>query len=154
MNAFVNIQPYLDQLPKTVCHGDYRLGNMLIHQTSNVKYQCALVDWQVYHVGYGLQDFSFMLAVDLPVEVRRSEEKRLLGIYIDKLRKHGVPEKDLDPKEMWDNYKLAFLDYTFMVLMWIVTLLPPDASEISRWFGYFTCAVEDHQCLEFARSLQ
>jgi len=85
--------------PRTVTHGDFRLDNLLFGADGEV----TTVDWQTVGRGVALADASYFLGAGLPLEQRRSEERRLIGEYHAALCEKGVEGYDFET--CWQDYR-------------------------------------------------
>ncbi len=70
----------------TICHGDFRLDNMLFGADGSF----ALIDWQMAMRVPGSSDLVYFLVTNLSPEVRRLHEWELIDLYLDTLRAEGV----------------------------------------------------------------
>lgn len=77
-----------DNSPRTLLHQDVHLGNWLRDPDGRM----GLYDWQCVATGHWALDYSYALACCLDTDDRRSWEKDLLTLYLDRLRAAGVSE--------------------------------------------------------------
>lgn len=97
--------------PQFLVHGDAHAGN--VFRTAEGS---GLIDWQVLQRGGWAIDVAYHLCAVLPVDLAESEERRLLGLYLDMARGHGLDLPDAD--EAWRHYREAVM-YGFY--MWGIT---------------------------------
>lgn len=103
------IDRFVDK-PMTICHGDFRLDNMMFGTDGSF----ALIDWQGAMRVPGSSDLVYFLVTNLSPEVRRAHEWELIDLYIDTLRAEGVGE-DLLPRQLVvDGYREGSLLYGVM----------------------------------------
>src|SRR5581483_1890598 len=79
-------------LPKTLCHGDVHLKNWYILADGRM----GLADWGVVHRGHWSRDVAYTITTALPIELRRSWERDLLRLYLDRLAECRGPRVALD----------------------------------------------------------
>lgn len=73
-----------DDRPKGLCHGDYRLDNMLFGQAGADR-PLTVVDWQTVTWGPAMTDVAYFLGCALPNDLRREHYDALLRSYHDAL---------------------------------------------------------------------
>jgi hypothetical protein len=84
--AFMQSLSLQRQAPATLLHQDVHLGNWLRDPNGRM----GLYDWQCVARGHWALDYSYALAGALSTDDRRSWEKDLLSLYLEKLAEHGV----------------------------------------------------------------
>lgn len=96
------------EAPLGLCHGDFKLDNLLIDSVGAI----AVLDWQVVHRGPAVQDVAMLLAQSLDVETRRRHERDLVRSW------HAGLAAALGVAGAWDAYpfELAWDHYRRMVL--------------------------------------
>ncbi len=115
--------------PSTLIHNDVHLGNWYITQEGRM----GLCDWQCVTIGSWARDFSYAVGATLTVEDRRSWERDLLALYLEKLR--AASGETLPFEHAWKLYRQQMVA---ALLMWTATLCHspwmPDMQprEISR----------------------
>ncbi|MDO9222594.1 MAG: phosphotransferase [Caulobacter sp.] len=97
--------------PLTVQHGDYRLDNVMFDIQGGTR-RMGTLDWQTVTLGAGLTDVSYFLSAGLPVELRRQNERDLVGRYHDELLRLGV--RDYGRDQCWRDYQRTCLHGVFM----------------------------------------
>ena len=80
----------LDNSPKTLIHGDFRLDNMLFGK-SDGDTRCWIIDWEDIDFGNGPYDVAWFIGGCLDIG-SSSEEQDLLEFYYDRLVREGVTE--------------------------------------------------------------
>lgn len=75
--------------PTTIIHGDFRTDNLLFDGRGG-EVPLTTVDWQTLGHGPGSMDLAYLLTTSLDTSTRRTEERRLLDIYLDRLGELGV----------------------------------------------------------------
>jgi len=111
------VQEILDSAPRTLLHGDPHIGNTYLLPDGSG----GLLDWQLMVRGRWAHDFTYLLVTGLDPETRRSNERELISLYLDELRRGGVTEP---PKadEAWELYRRAVI--WGLVIGWLIT--PPQ----------------------------
>ena len=91
--ACFNATKYQMAGPHTLIHGDLRLANFLWESVpGTTEPSPVLIDWQLCSLGKVGSDIGPLMVWELPSEVRRAVEIRLLEVYLEELHKNGVPE--------------------------------------------------------------
>ncbi len=113
--------------PQFLVHGDAHAGN--IFRTTNGP---GLIDWQLLQSGGWALDVAYHLCAVLPVELAETEERRLLGYYLDHARGLGLVLPDADTA--WAQYREALV-YGFY--LWSITrrVDPPIIREFTKRLG-------------------
>lgn len=103
------------EAPLTVCHGDYRLDNLLFSPDPAEPWpgRAALLDWQLMHRGPGVEDVALFLSQSLSIERRRSMEVGLLRRWHGGLCARLGPAAERYPLDLaWDHYRRLALSRT------------------------------------------
>ncbi|MGI9324102.1 MAG: aminoglycoside phosphotransferase family protein [Pseudomonadales bacterium] len=92
-----------DSKAATIVHGDAHLWNFLVAEDEAGS--CALIDWQLWHVDFGVADLAYMLALHWFPERRQRYESDLIRHYVEQINASG------------QDYSVdqARSDYRFMV---------------------------------------
>lgn len=88
--------------PRTVQHGDFRLDNILFDAQGGKK-RMGTLDWQTLALGPGVSDAAYFLSAGISPELRRANERELIGLYHSELVRLGVKDYDLD--RCWTDYR-------------------------------------------------
>lgn len=118
--------------PHTLCHGDYRLDNLLFGAG-----RVAAVDWQVVGVGSPASDLAYFLGAGLLPEVRRAHERELVERYHGRLVELGIDDWPL--AELAELYRL---NAPGGLVMAVFPAMMVDASERSD--AMFAAMAERH----------
>jgi hypothetical protein len=105
----------IDEAPVTVCHGDFRIDNLLFDDEAECPERVAVLDWQITYRGPAVTDVAYLLCQSMEVEERRVEERSLLeGWYAAVASVRGTDGDMPDyPLELaWDHYRRATLGTT------------------------------------------
>jgi aminoglycoside/choline kinase family phosphotransferase len=86
---------------QTLCHGDYRLDNLLFG-TDTCGTPVAVVDWQTVAHGSGLQDLAYFIGGSFTPAGRRRHERALISHYRSAMRSAGV---ELADDYFWRHYR-------------------------------------------------
>ncbi|CAN5125041.1 phosphotransferase [soil metagenome] len=123
-DGFRAVQAHQARLPQTLLHGDTHIGNTYALPDG----RGGLLDWQLFSRGYCLHDVSYLLDPGLSVAERRTHERELLGLYLDRLRAHGVANAPT-PEEAWTEYRRAAVWNVY--IGWLTTPVVNYGWEIS-----------------------
>jgi hypothetical protein len=102
-------------MPLTLVHGDYRLSNTLWKKDNP---EPIVIDWQlvmrgkrlpnntISPIGLGILDFTHLICLDLPSQIRKEHDIRLLRLYLAELKASGVK---CDEKFFLQIYQVALV---------------------------------------------
>jgi aminoglycoside/choline kinase family phosphotransferase len=126
------------QSPFVVCHGDYRLDNMMFgrHDTAS---PIAVIDWQGARIGPPLLDAAIYLSSCLPPEQRRAVERDLLREYHTRLVAAGVCGFDLE--DCWRSYRASSL-YPFLLSIAVSVTIARTERGDDMWTRMFLGAAD------------
>lgn len=99
--------------PLTLCHGDFRVDNLMFRPTPSGP-ALTVVDWQIVMQARGPFDVGYLMGGAVPTHMRRAEEMRLLRRYHDRLTGLGVTDYSFD--ECLLDYRRAML---FSLVYWV-----------------------------------
>jgi hypothetical protein len=88
------------------------------------KGKSGFLDWQVVRRGQGMRDVSYFLVSSLPTELRRTNEKDLIMLYLDSLQDAGISAPTFD--QAWEQYRL----HTFYT--WIAQIVTAAAGTLQE----------------------
>ncbi len=120
-----------------VAHGDYRLGNIVVHPTEGLR---AVLDWELAHVGDPGEDLGwacmrFWQGVDQPGEPGLGPKRRFLDAYA------GLSGWRLGPE-------LALYWEVFANLRWAVVTLRQARRHLAGWEQSLELASIGRRCAE------
>lgn len=92
--------------PITLCHGDYRMENLLYGVLPD-HHPVAVIDWQGPLRGRGMFDIALFMGQSTQTSVRREHERALLQRYADGLQAGGIAGIDVD--ELFEDYRRCML---------------------------------------------
>jgi len=124
--ALPALQDRMGQAPVTLCHGDFRLANLLFGDDRD---PVVVLDWQAPQLATGLYDVALFLAQSTRTDVRRAHEGALLERYRDGLAAAGVEVPS--PAELRQRYRLAVL-YSWVYVA-AVALLDGSSEAGDAW---------------------
>jgi hypothetical protein len=140
------LQAWINEEPRTVIHGDFRLDN-LFFDSRDGEFQVACCDWQASVRGKGIHDLAYFLASNLVTSMRREHEQALIRRWVEGLASRGVVGYGYD--QAFDDYRKAIL-----VLWAYVVNNGALANESERDGDWISAQVErhgmamvDHECL-------
>jgi hypothetical protein len=90
--------------PFAVCHGDYRLDNLMFPPEGA---GVVAIDWQTLDIAPPARDLAYFLATSLEAGVRRPAQDELISLYHAGLVQRGVSKYDLT--RCFDDYRLGLL---------------------------------------------
>jgi len=104
------------EAPLTICHGDFRLDNLLFDDRV-VEDKVAVLDWQVSYRGPAVTDVAYFLCQSLDPSTRQNVEAQLLGNWYKTIvtKVTGEPTAQLEdyPFELvWEQYRRSALGTT------------------------------------------
>ena len=92
--------------PITLCHGDFRMENLL-YGVQPEHHPVSVIDWQGPLKGRGMFDVALFLGQSTQVAVRQSHERQILERYLDGLVSRGVSGLTFD--DLWKDYRNCML---------------------------------------------
>jgi hypothetical protein len=98
---------------QTFLHGDSHVGNTYITSGGRMGF----TDWQVVLRGSWAYDVAYVIGSGLAVHDRRTWERELLAVYLDRLAECGAPAPDFDTA--WLAYRQQAL-YPYFI--WLATI--------------------------------
>jgi hypothetical protein len=84
----------LDEGAQTLIHGDSHLGNVFLDGS-----RVGLLDWACVSRAPGMRDVSYFLCNSIDTELRRRDERALLGVYLDGLARRVATQ--ITPWRSW-----------------------------------------------------
>lgn len=142
-----SLQELLDQHPRTLIHGDFRMDNMLFGQKPGHD-PLLVVDFQGPLKGNGIHDIAYLLSHSAQVEVRRQHERDLISQYVDALKAAGITDYSFD--KAWQDYRIGVL-YSWTVAVVIAGTLDPSNDRGYAWMSKMVerngIAIDDLDCL-------
>lgn len=142
------LQEALDQAPRTLIHGDFRMDNMLFGQQPEHA-PLLVVDFQGPLKGNGIHDLAYLLSHSAPPEIRRANEQDLIRRYVDGLAAEGVEDYGFD--KAWQHYRIGVL-YAWTVAVVIAGTMDPANERGYAWMSKMVerngIAINDLDCLE------
>jgi len=146
--AIPTLQAKLDQHPKTLIHGDFRMDNMLFGQATEHD-ALLVVDFQGPLKGNGIHDVAYLLSHSAKTEVRRKHERGLIERYANGLINAGI--KDYSVEKAWNDYRIGVL-YSWTVAVVIAGTMDPANDRGFAWMSKMVerngLAINDLNCLD------
>jgi hypothetical protein len=146
--AIPTLQARLDQQPKTLIHGDFRMDNMLFGQEPEHD-ALLVVDFQGPLQGNGIHDVAYLLSHSAKTEVRRKHERDLVERYANGLINAGI--KDYSVEKAWNDYRIGVL-YSWTVAVVIAGTMDPANDRGFAWMAKMVerngLAINDLDCLD------
>lgn len=104
----------LSKSPRTVLHGDYRVGNIMFEKN---KDNITIFDWQFACRGPGVYDLVYIICFDLSIEDRRKYEANLMQEYFDCLYGNTSEKLSMSKDEfIADSKKALVLIYASLII--------------------------------------
>ena len=146
--AIPTLQAKLDQHPKTLIHGDFRMDNMLFGQAPEHD-ALLVVDFQGPLKGNGIHDVAYLLSHSAKTDVRREHERDLIERYANGLITAGI--KDYSVEKAWNDYRVGVL-YSWTVAVVIAGTMDPANERGFAWMSKMVernaLAINDLNCLD------
>lgn len=114
------------QPPFVICHGDYRLDNMLFGRSKSAP-PFAVIDWQVTRLGPPLLDAAIFLASGVDIDQRRRHQDRLLDAYHTRLVDAGIT--GFSRNQVWESYRRCSLYPLLLATAMSVTLAQTERGD-------------------------
>jgi hypothetical protein len=103
------------EAPVTICHGDFRIDNLLFDDAAECPERVGVLDWQITYRGPAVTDVAYLLCQSMEVDERREEERALVeGWYSAVAGVRGLEGEMPDyPFELaWEHYRRSTLGTT------------------------------------------
>jgi hypothetical protein len=101
------------EAPVTICHGDFRVDNLMFDDGAPEDDRVAVLDWQISYRGPAISDVAYFLCQSLTVEERRAHEEALVRGWYDALTAAlGGEPVDYSFELAWLQYRRASLGTT------------------------------------------
>ena len=136
----------LDQMPMTLCHGDYHSGNLLWDELGEPSTVWA-VDWQAPAIGPAILDVSVLLGTSATRDNLKLVRQEYLPEYHGALIDSGVI--DYEYQRFLSDYRYGSLDVLQRVIgaLAVVDFGRPDAAKVIRQLvGNLAAAAENAGC--------
>ena len=131
LDAIPALQEYMASTPVTLCHGDYRMENLLYGNRPG-HHPVVVLDWQGPLQARGMNDVALFLTQSATEEVRREHERDLLERYIEGLRKHGAESPGFD--DVWEDYRHTTL-YNWVYIAVVAGTLDVSNAAAFAWIS-------------------
>jgi aminoglycoside/choline kinase family phosphotransferase len=143
LKAFPALVERAGQIPGTLVHGDAHVWNWMLPRDGGVEVP-KLIDWDGWHVGVGVWDLAYMMALQWDREIRQRFETKLLDRYHAALSASGVSSYSREALQQ---------DYRLAALLHLRTPIARFAISMSAyvWWPQLTRiqhAVEDLRCMD------
>lgn len=98
------------EAPTTICHGDFRVDNLLFDDAAEERERVAVIDWQISYRGPAITDVALFLCQSMAVEERRRHEERLVrDWYVGVVEAAGGDLHGYPLTLAWTQYRRAVL---------------------------------------------
>lgn len=104
---FVRVMTATGKTPRTLNHGDFRLGNLFFDDTADAEKRVIAFDWPAICKRRAPGDLAYFICVGFTTESRRRYEDQLLDQYYSGLTNHGI--SDYSWEEFTIDYRTALL---------------------------------------------
>lgn len=130
--------------PFTLVHGDFHASNMLWRRGGSLKAgPFFMLDWPAVGIFCPFTELAQLVISHVPIELRRTHEKRLLRVYYDALVESARVPIGLTFEDCWERYKAGGIERWLQMLSIMASLRIPD--ECLQWFHEQVASfVEDH----------
>jgi len=129
--AIPTLQAGMDQAPVTLCHGDYRMENLL-YGHSPEQDAVAVIDWQGPLRARGMNDVALFLGQSTQTDVRRAHERALVQRYVDGLKAAGIEGLTMD--DAWEEYRFSLL-YNWVYVTVVAGTLDVSNATAFAWMA-------------------
>ncbi len=131
LSAIPKLQHDRNSQPRTLCHGDFRMENLL-YGTRPDQHPVVVIDWQGPLRCRGMFDVALFLCQSTKTEVRREHELVLLERYTQGLLRAGV--NPLEPSDVWEDYRRTVL-YNWVYTSVVTGSLDVTNEVTSAWMA-------------------
>jgi len=146
LDGLPDIQSWINDGPRTVIHGDFRLDN-LFFKTAGQATEVACCDWQASVRGKGMHDVAYFLSGNIDTKLRREHEQALIKRWVEALKKRGVTDY-LYEQALADYRKSILVLWSYVVNNGGLTAQDQrDEDWVSAQVRRHANAMTDHDCL-------
>jgi hypothetical protein len=98
------------EAPSSICHGDFRVDNLLFDDAADPSERVAIIDWQISSRAPAIGDVAYFLCQSMTVEDRRRREDELVAGWYDRVVDGiGRPLDEYPLATAWEHYQRAAL---------------------------------------------
>lgn len=131
LSAIVELQARMNAAPVTLCHGDFRMENLL-YGCQPEHDPIVVLDWQGPLRARGMNDVALFLGQSTRTDVRRQHERQLLDRYVAGLEAGGVT--GLDRGAVWQDYRQSIL-YNWVYVSVVAGTLDTSNEKSYAWMA-------------------
>jgi hypothetical protein len=111
-------QQVFDEVPMTMCHGDYRADNLMFDDATGGADHVGVLDWQVSYRGAGVGDVAYLISQSMTAETRRAHDRDIVSAWYDELCSSlGRAPDGYSRADAWDGYRMASASMTAMAVI-------------------------------------
>jgi thiamine kinase-like enzyme len=99
LNLINILSKYINKIPSTLIHGDFRSGNMLFKENEDPY----LLDWQMPMYGLNWYDLAYFILLSLDNETRKKYENDLIKIYSDQIKIYSDQNKIYSDQNIYNR---------------------------------------------------
>jgi thiamine kinase-like enzyme len=103
LNLINILSKYINKIPSTLIHGDFRSGNMLFKENE----EPYLLDWQMPKYGLNWYDLAYFILFSLDNDTRKKYENHLIKIYSDQIKIYS--DKNIYNRNANEDYVISKL---------------------------------------------
>ena len=101
------------EAPITICHGDFRVDNLLFDDRAEPAERVAVIDWQIAMQAPAVGDVCYFMSQSMQPEARRGAERDLLRCWYDAVVESAGRELGEYPFDLaWTHYRRSTLATT------------------------------------------
>ena len=153
LSALPSLQALMNQNPVTLCHGDFRMENLL-YGTAIDHDPVMVIDWQGPLRASGMNDVALFLGQSTQTAVRRAHEQALVQRYVTGLQAMGIG--GLDGPAAFENYRLGVL-YNWVYVTVVAGTLDVSNPTAYAWMAQMvarqSAASDDLGCYDLLKSI-
>ncbi|KAI5638933.1 ecdysteroid kinase domain-containing protein [Phthorimaea operculella] len=117
-----------------LCHGDFRLNNILMKHDGDKLEDLYIVDYQLMSFGCPINDFLFFIFTGTDQQFRRQHLDHLRHFYHESfsefLKKFNLNSEDIYPKREFEKDYRERLDYGLIVALYFMPFFLADEDSI------------------------
>ncbi|KAI5638934.1 ecdysteroid kinase domain-containing protein [Phthorimaea operculella] len=117
-----------------LCHGDFRLNNILMKYAGNKLEDLYIIDYQLMSFGCPINDFLFFIFTGTDQPFRRQHLDHLRHFYYESfsefLKKFNLDSEEVYSKREFENDYKKRLDYGLIVALYFMPLFLADEDSV------------------------
>jgi aminoglycoside phosphotransferase (APT) family kinase protein len=115
------------EAPSTICHGDFRVDNLMFDDAATGLDTVAVLDWQISYRGPAVTDVAYLLCQSMTIDARRANEADLVRGWYEGIAAALGEAPGTYPFDLaWEQYRRAVLGTTVYAVTSVGSMDPAN----------------------------